>query len=152
MVTSPPFAISEALAKAKISVEVAKGGEVQIAKGGEVTIRQDQPLRGEITANIPRAAEAQTTARPASNAAKVMTDVTVFKTVDMPPGKVVTGWKFDDSTQDRPSRQYCYYMQTLDENAHAEINIGENGTFTPPKRVPGGLNVVDAFQLCVWDN
>lgn len=141
--TSFGQAISEALANAKIQ------GRVELGPGGQVTIRQDEPLH--VTGD-PRPTEAQTTARPASNAAKIMTDVTVFKTVEMPPGKVVTGWKFDDSSQDRPSRQYCYYMKMLDDNAHAEINIGENGTFTPPKRVPGGLNVVEAFQHCVWDN
>ena len=79
-----------------------------------------------------------------------MTNITIFKFVEMPPGWVVTGWKFDDSVDERPSYQYCYYSQTLDENSEATINIGKNGTFTLPKRVPKGLNAAAAFQNCVW--
>lgn len=128
-------------------------GDVAVHQDKPFAIAQDKPLQvaGEITANMPRPTGAQMapTSRPASNA-KAVTNYTIFKTVDFPPGQVVTGWRFDDSTQETPSHQYCYYNRTIEENADAAIYIGYDGNFKQPRHVPNGVNITTAFQNCVW--
>jgi hypothetical protein len=150
-------AISDALANAKVQVggdlHVAPGETLLLEKGAQITVRQDKPLvvTGELTATIPHPTEEQLglAAHPPSNA-KVVTNYTVFKAVQMSPGEVVTGWKFDESSQERPSFQYCYFSQTLDESAQATIQIGKDGVFKPPAHSPKGFNAVSAFQNCTW--
>src|SRR4051812_8974557 len=51
-------------------------------------------------------------AAPSSKAA-VVTNYTVFKTVQYKDGQVITGWTFASNEETAPNAQYCYYLHTL---------------------------------------
>jgi hypothetical protein len=136
------------------TVTLDKGGTVALDKGGTVRLETGATVRLETmprsTEQTPRPTEQQLngTATPSSHAAAV-TNFTVFKTVQMAAGAVVTGWEFDSSDDALPYRQYCYYMEKDHVSAAIQYYIAINGdAVQPDARFP--VDFAAAYGNCVW--
>jgi hypothetical protein len=84
----------------------------------------------------------------------IQREVTVFSTVDHPPGSVVTGWVLKDGAAgNMPIRQYCYYTTeppTIENPKDTTIYLGQDGTAfatTDQSLVP---NYAQAVNECQW--
>lgn len=89
-------------------------------------------------------------AQPQSQA-KTVTNFTIFKNVQFGSGIVSTGWAFHSSDDEKPSRQYCYYLidSTDVNNVSVRYNLAVDGTpITNPRGYP--INIQDALPNCVW--
>lgn len=84
-------------------------------------------------------------------AAPNIINFTVFKALPFQRGTVQTGWMFLTSAQQAPTSQYCYYAEKMDSpGANVMLDIGTDGKFEPPKKVPSDFDLEAAFQKCVW--
>lgn len=106
----------------------------------------------QIVASVPRPTQEQL--RPevsTSNNAKVVTNFTVFKQVEFGKGRVNTGWEFESSEQIMPSKQFCYYIEGLDEEKQANIliNLARNGVMLPVNP-EAKFNFASAAANCIW--
>ncbi len=113
------------------TAKVRADGEIQVLGPSISTLEGMKPRQ---TTNIP-----------------TITNFTVFKIMQFEKGQVFTGWKFLTSAQKSPTRQYCYYTQSL-EDAEFEpvVYIGVNEMLDPPKQLPKGFDIDAAFKKCVW--
>lgn len=133
------------------TVALAPGAQVALAPGGSVKVDPASTVRVESPPVSERPAQAQL--RPEAKAAaqaRVVTEFTVFKSVAFGSGSVVTGWTFANSEQPLPSAQYCYYAQALPEGALVRIDIAANGTMLRNLKERPGVDLVAAFDRCVW--
>lgn len=133
------------------SVALAPGAQVSLAPGGVVKIDPASTVRVESppAPTRPTPSQLQPDARAAASA-RVVTEFTVFKSVSFGTGSVVTGWTFANSEQPTPSTQYCYYAQALPEGALVRIDIAANGTMLRNLKERPGVDLVAAFDRCVW--
>jgi hypothetical protein len=142
------------------TVTLADGGEVALAKGGQIRIDPDSFLRvsGTVSADMPRQLPEQIRQdeRPATQAAGVVTNFTVFKKVKFGAGEVNTGWEYKEGDQRRPSSQYCQYGEFTGSSGTAQINvdIGLNGHIALPNPSPfPAVNLRAAYEAgCIWAN
>lgn len=153
-------AIVQALKTTKLNVtgdiKMADGSAVALAPGGQVGIAPDSIVRVALPSiGIGNANGRSTTIAPPVEVAplpetKVVTQYTIFKTVSLGKGHVVTGWNFDNSNQVNPAKQYCYYDELAADNTHVRTDLGQNGTMMnnlPPR---AGVDLTAAFNNCVW--
>ena len=133
-------------------------GDATVRLDPTSTVRIDPASRVKVAGgspDLPRPTEQQmgVTAKPDSNV-KVVTDYTVFKTVEYPAsdGRVITGWVFHSSEDEAPSRQYCYFSR---EGAQTDMwvryNIAMDGALiSQPKDKEAPFDVAKAYPNCVW--
>jgi hypothetical protein len=152
--------VKAVLDKEVITAKLADGGEVALAKGGQVGIDPVSVVRvsGTVSADMPRQLPEQVRQdeRPAVAKAGVVTNYTVFKIVKFGAGEVSTGWVYKDGDQQRPSFQYCQYMQ-LAGNGGSQTNvaIGINGHIMAlPTASPfPAVDLRTAYEAgCIWAN
>jgi hypothetical protein len=84
--------------------------------------------------------------------AKVVTNFTVFKSVDFEQGYVVTGWSFANSEQTAPDHQYCYFEQSVGALSHRSIRItlAYDGVMLPQLKGSEEFDPNRAAMNCVW--
>ena len=141
--------VANALAATPLKVEVvaklADGSQVQLRPGGEVTVAKGgmvgvspgatvgvDPSRSTVRAVVdtsrPTPAQIQADARPASGAA-VVSEFVIFKPAPYAKGVVESGWRFGDSSETKPSAQWCQYKteRQPDGTTHL-VTIAEDGS------------------------
>ncbi|WP_428491213.1 hypothetical protein [Rhodopila sp.] len=102
-----------------------------------------------MTADLPHPSERQYTG--GSNA-RVVTDYTIFKTVEFGAGTVITGWNFTSSEQDRPNSQFCYYAApSVDGVISVRIELAKEGQYLPiAQNNSANVDTAAAVQKCIW--
>ncbi len=133
--------VTAALAHATINTQVTVKGVVDVSPNSTVRAVVD----------MPRPSQIQADAKPASGA-PVKTDVVKFKSVAFGKGEVITGWRFGDSSQDKPSAQFCQYREPEADGSLRLVAIGEDGQrvgLPNPSPFPS-VDLQSAFASCVW--
>src|SRR5262249_34095216 len=132
------------------TVALAPGGQVAIAPGG--VVRGDPSYTAKNSKNddvlpTPVLPPAQTTP---SLPSKVITQYTIFKTVQFGKGQVVTGWSFADSNQAYPANQYCYYSEKANDTIAVRTDLGTNKTMLSNLKPRPDIDLIAAYNSCVW--
>ncbi len=98
----------------------------------------------------PTSAQLRQDAKPGSGA-RAVTNYTIFKSVPLGQGSVVTGWSFSSSEQTAPTRQYCYYVQDAgaDGGSQVKVDVAIDGQMLPNLR-PRGFEPAAAAASCTW--
>ena len=164
-------AFSSALAKALSEVQLrgnAQGTvqiephELSLADGQLISLDRNARLHLDPTAKIradgeiaiqtpPSISVPQSNSPRSSTGPRMITNFTVFKSVPLDKGSVMTGWKFLTSAQEKPTYQYCYYSESSETPwLDVLVDIGHDEVPDAPKTTPKGLDIVTAFQKCVW--
>ncbi len=117
----------------------SQGGQ----EGGQLGNQQGAQAR-------PTSAQLRQDAKPGSGARPV-TNYTIFKSVPLGQGSVVTGWSFSSSEQTAPTRQYCYYVQDTggDGGSQVKVDVAIDGQMLPNLR-PRGFEPAAAAASCTW--
>lgn len=149
-------------ATAKGTVEL-EPHDVSLAKGQTVSFDSNSRLlldpaakviaNGELTVQAPSISVPHGNAPKSASAANtpVITNFTVFKRVPFGRGVIMTGWEFLTSVQKWPTSQYCYYTESSElSGADAVIDIGEDQKPIPPGKTSQAIDMVTAFNSCVW--
>jgi hypothetical protein len=157
-------AMVQALEKAQLTttgdIKLADGSTVGLAPGGQVMLAPNSTVRVDPSSSVKLAGfiapdTHSTTAPPPVQAApspqnKVITQYTTFNTVSFDKGQVVTGWNFDNSNQINPAYQYCYYSERSDELVQVRTELGRNGARIENLNPRPGVDLIAAFNNCVW--
>jgi hypothetical protein len=162
------FASTFAKALAGVQLRAAAEGTVQL-QPNELSLAKDQTIAldpssrvlldptakvradGEIKIQIPSISPPEGMTPRRANTTPMITNFTVFKTVDFEKGQVWTGWNFLTSAQKFPAHQYCYYTEKLEASQFEPVvYIGRNEALDPPKQLPKGFDIDAAFKKCVW--
>lgn len=117
----------------------------------EASVKLDPASRPAGEPPRPTQAQLQQEAKPASGA-KPVTNYTIFKSVPLGQGSVVTGWSFSSSEQAAPAGQYCYYVQAAGEpgsNAQVKVDVALNGVMLANLK-PRGFDPAQAAASCTW--
>ncbi len=116
-------------------------------QGGQETAQQGNQQSGQAR---PTSAQLRQDAKPGSGARPV-TNYTIFKSVALGQGSVVTGWSFTSSEQAAPTRQYCYYVQDagLDGGSQVKVDVAIDGQMLPNLK-PRGFEPAAAAASCTW--
>jgi hypothetical protein len=80
--------------------------------------------------------------------ARVVTNYTIFHSVEFAGGAVETGWRYTSSDQTTPTSQYCLYRAASSDGTDRVVSVGRD-------RVPSnavGLAPPGAFGQCIWFN
>jgi hypothetical protein len=80
----------------------------------------------------------------------VVTNYTVFKNVAYSKGTVMTGWNFSSNEEAAPSREYCYYTETINDGVGVRIDLATNGQFIQKGQSPAAFDRRSAAASCVW--
>jgi hypothetical protein len=137
-------------------------GTVTLAGDREVTLKTPAVvsldpntalLRVVAPADMPRPSPEQVRQddRPAAQAAA--TTFFVFHDVEVGADKVQTGWVYESSDQQQPSRQFCQYVRPTHAATRAFITIGNEGRMELPETAPPNVDLGTlraAFAKCVW--
>jgi hypothetical protein len=157
-------AMVQALEKAQFTttgeIKLADGSTVGLAPGGQVTLAPNSRVRVDTSSTV-RAGEfpnpdthSTPTPLPVQAAPspqnRIVTQYTTFKTVSFDKGQVVTGWNFDNSNQINPANQYCYYSEKSDELVQVRTELGRNGAMIENFKPRPGVDLIAAFNNCVW--
>jgi hypothetical protein len=132
-------------------VRVDPTGTVRLDTTGAV-VRLDPNsvanLRG-VPPDVPRPTEHQL--RPSTlPQANVVTNYTVFQTVKLGKGAVVTGWKFTSNEEVSPSHEYCYYSESIQDGVAARFDLATNGRLDLRGQAPKAVDRAGAAANCVW--
>ena len=144
-------AIGRALDRTKLTGEVSVKPDSRVAldtTGATVRLDTSHSVVRLDTGSVPRPSTMQlgTNAAPQSNG-KVVTNYTVFKSVNYGNGMVVTGWKYSSNEDVSPRSQYCYYDQKEGDGSRS-ISLATDGIRqTLHSNV---IDVDDAIKNCVW--
>jgi hypothetical protein len=124
-------------------------------KAGEGYAKTQDPratVRAVADAPRPTPAQLLPDAKPASGA-PVVTDFVIFKTAPYGKGEIQSGWRFADSSQQKPSAQWCLYAETEPDGTRRDITIGEDGQRVAlPTPSPVNVDLREAFASCVWSS
>jgi hypothetical protein len=79
----------------------------------------------------------------------IKSEVHVFFNVDHQPGRVVTGWKYNDgaSANSKPLSQFCYYEASNLDGTSTKTNLAFNGIRIYFSGVP---QTEEAVRKCHW--
>jgi hypothetical protein len=157
-------AMVQALEKTQLTttgeVKLADGSAVGLAPGGQVTLAPNSVVRVDPSSTVkvagivnsdahpPTALPPVQAAQPPQN--KVITQYTTFKTISFDKGQVVTGWNFENSNQNKPANQYCYYSEKADDAVQVRTELGRNGTIIENIKPRSGVDLMAAFNSCIW--
>jgi hypothetical protein len=156
-------AMRQALEKAQLTatgeLKLADGSTVGLAPGGQVAIAPGSVVRVDPSTTVkvagknddvlppPALPPVQTTP---SLQSKVITQYTIFKTVQFGKGQVVTGWIFADSNQANPANQYCYYSEKADDTIAVRTDLGTNRTMLNNLKPRPDMDLIAAYNSCIW--
>lgn len=157
-------AMVQALEKAQLTttgdVKLADGSTVGLAPGAQITLAPNSVVRVDPSSIAKVAGNVNADAHPItappsvqpmpSPENKVITQYTTFKSIAFDKGRVVTGWNFDNSNQTHPTNQYCYYTEKADDAVHLTTQLGRDGGMVKDVKPPRGVDVIAAFNSCVW--
>jgi hypothetical protein len=65
---------------------------------------------------------------------KVITQFTIFKKVAFDKEEVVTGWNLENSNQNTPTYQYCYYHEKAADTVAVVTDLGRDGQILEIRR------------------
>jgi hypothetical protein len=133
-------------------IALAKGQTISLAQNSRVLLEPGSRVLADGEVRVERivSAPSPNTRRPVA-AAPVIIDFTVFKSVPFDKGTVMTGWRFETSTQKAPVSQYCYYTEDAQmPGVSVTLDIGKNEELESPKTLPKNFDLAAAFNRCVW--
>jgi len=116
-------------------VALEPGGKVALEPGarvemvpGVVTLKPGATV-GEVVRPTERQWNGPTTpgSVPSVPSSKVVTNFTIFKTVEFGSGSVMTGWIYSSNEQQTPTHQFCYYQIETSTGISTRMNLAENG-------------------------
>src|SRR6266545_6798124 len=147
-----------AIAEGTVQIEPR---EIALAKGQTIALAQNSRVLLEPGAKVVADGQIRVErivyAAPSSNARRTpaatpaIIDFTVFKSVPFDKGTVMTGWKFETSTQKFPVEQYCYYTEDAQvPGVSVSLDIGRNEELQSPRTLPKNFDLAAAFNRCVW--
>ena len=127
-------------ATVRLDPEPRNQGGQEVAQSGSQQGTQPRPT----PAQLRQDAKAGSGARPVTN-------YTIFKSVTLGQGSVVTGWSFTSSEQAAPTRQYCYYVQDVgsDVGSQFKVDVAIDGQMLPILK-PRGFELAAAAASCTW--
>jgi len=135
-------------------ISLAKDQTISLDPSSRVLLDPTAKVRadGEIEVQVPSISVLDGAPQPPrANANPIITNFTVFKTVEFEKGQIWTGWTFLTSAQKFPTHQYCYYTEKLEGSQFEPVvYIASNEDLDPPKELPKGFDIDAAFQRCVW--
>ena len=133
-------------------VKVDPTGTVRLDASGAV-IRLDPNavvnVRG-VTPEVPRPTPDQLRPPNMQPRANVVTNYTVFQTVKLGKGEVVTGWKFTSNEEASPHHEYCYYAESIEDGIAAQFHLATNGRLNLRGQAPRAVDRAGAAKNCVW--
>ena len=135
------------------TVSLAPGGQVALAPNSVVRVDPSSTVRVAGTVNAdPHSITAPppVIAAAPSPSDKVITQYTTFKIVPFDKGKVVSGWRFENSDRTIPATQYCYYDEMSVDTVRLRTDLGINGKVLDNLKPRPGLDVIGAFKNCNW--
>jgi hypothetical protein len=103
-----------------------------------------------VTAEVPRPTPDQLNPNTVSPRVNVVTNYTVFKTVEYGNGQVVTGWKFTSNEKVSPENEYCYYLEPIRDGVAAQFHLAANGQLDLKGAPPPNVDRTNAAANCVW--
>jgi hypothetical protein len=136
-------------------LSLAQGQTISLARDSYVSLDASSTVtaNGEVAVQLPSISVPSATITPRTAAPiPLVTNFTVFKSVALEKGSVMTGWIFLTSAQAAPTRQYCYYTESLETPGFDNISVGVgiDGKPDAPKTLPPGFDINAAFDKCVW--
>jgi hypothetical protein len=148
----------QAIAEGTVQLEpheiyLAKGQTVSFDNNSRVLLDPAAKViaNGELTVLAPSISLPQERSQKPVSKIPVITNFTVFKRVSFGNGNVMTGWKFLTSVQTYPTEQYCYYTESSEfSGAEAVVYIGKDQKPETIEKAPQGIDIVAAFDRCVW--
>jgi hypothetical protein len=157
-------AMVQALERAKLTttgeLKLAAGSTVGLAPGAQVALAPNAVVRMDPSATVRVAGTVNADLNPVtppppvlaapSPQNKVITQYTTFKIVRFDKGKVVSGWRFENSDQTIPSSQYCYYEEMSVDTVRLRTDLAINGKMLDNLKPSPSLDVIGAFKNCNW--
>jgi hypothetical protein len=161
-------AIAEAFQRAELHtsvngiLELNPKSEVSLAAGQTVQLSNAEPLKldpastvrvvGDLKLDIPQPSKQQLQLDAMTAAKDVpFTRYTVFKATSFGAGGVTTGWDFDLSDTTHPTRQRCYYRQTLGKGISTSQTLAFDGApVNPSARAKLSFDYDGALANCIW--
>jgi len=134
-------------------LHLAPGQTISLANDSRVSLEQSSTVtaNGEIKVELPSVSVPPVSAGKASGKPALITNFTVFKSVQFGKGAVMTGWVFLTSAQTLPTHQYCYYTASLETPGFdISVDVGQDGVLDATRSLPSGFDIKDAFDRCVW--
>jgi hypothetical protein len=138
----------------KSELTLAPRQQVKLADGAIVKLDPSSSIRviGDLKFDMPQPSKQQLQLDATTKGNELpLTDYTIFRSVSLGSGEVVTGWNYALSDTTRPRLQYCYYTQTLEKGLAAKITLAFNGSPRRPSplaKVPFNFDI--AVSNCVW--
>src|SRR5262249_31634183 len=105
-------------------------------------------VRG-VTPEVPRPTQDQLHPNTLPKA-NVVTNYTIFNTVKLGKGDVVTGWKFSSNEEVSPYHEYCYYLEPIQDGVTAQFHLATNGRLDLKGDSPTTFDRTSAAANCVW--
>lgn len=135
--------------------------EIALAKGQTVEIDQSARLKldpaarvvadGEIRVQLPSTTTSVPSSPRQSPPMPLISNFTVFKSLQFDKGAVYTGWTFLTSTQQTPTSQYCYYTENAETpDLSLRVELSKDGIPQPTTAAPKGFDMNGALNRCVW--
>lgn len=160
-------ALSRALADAQLTAKadgivklephelaLAKGQTLSLDTSSRVLLDPSAHVRadGDISVQGPTISMPQPPSNRSPAPIPNIANFTVFKAVKFETGFVQTGWIFLTSAQRFPTQQYCYYSEgsTDTPGRNVSLDIGLDEKQLTPKLAPKDLNLLSAFNHCIW--
>jgi hypothetical protein len=134
-------------------IYLAKGQTVSFDNNSRVLLDPSAKViaNGELTVQAPSISLPKETSKKLPSRIPVITNFTVFKRVPFEKGSVLTGWMFLTSVQKYPTEQYCYYTESSElSGADAVVYIGKDQKPETAVKVPQDIDLMAAFDRCVW--
>jgi hypothetical protein len=122
-------------------------GTVSLEPGGTVRVIGDIPT-------MVRPTERQLNGGPTTiiqqTPAKVVTNYTIFHSIEYSNGFVRTGWDFTTSEQQYPTRQFCYYDEAATAGVQTVMNLAINGKLLDTALTFKSIDARTAATRCAW--
>src|SRR5205085_4042813 len=133
-------------------LRLTSGQTVTLAEGSTVKLDPNSSVRviGDVKIPQPSRQQLQVDAR-ARNEELPFTAYTIFRSVPLASGQVVTGWNYDLMDMTKPKGQYCYYTYKIGSGVAVKYSLAFDGKSQPP---PSAANMPvpfdEAVGNCVW--
>ncbi len=135
------------------NISLAEGQTVALATDSQVRLDRSATVKanGEVSVQLPTISAPSSATPGATARTPLITNFTVFKSVEFAKGSVMTGWSFLTSAQASPTHQYCYYTASLEiPGFDVTVNIADDGKLDTPKTLPHDFDLSAAYSKCVW--
>jgi hypothetical protein len=135
------------------SISLAEGPTVSLAPDSRVSLDPLATVKvtGDVSVQLPSISTLPVSTPRGPPATSLITNFTVFKSVEFGKGVVMTGWNFLTSAQRSPTHQYCYYTASLETpGLDVSLDIADDGELDAPANLPSGFDLNAAYSKCVW--